>query len=124
MECMECEKADTEKRDAAKAKVDEINLKLSQLNENKKEKTKDAQKTQKYVTLQFACTLTESFDRLLCEDNSIFKKQDDNCNMAKEEAMQIQLLLRHRPFCSLKIIQLFVHHFIVKSSNSHAWHGT
>jgi len=48
MECTESEKAAAEKRDVVKAKVDEINGKLSQLNENKKEKMKDAKKTRKY----------------------------------------------------------------------------
>ena len=49
MECAESEKAAVEKRDVVKAKVEEVNGKLSQLNEQKKEKMKDAKKTRKYV---------------------------------------------------------------------------
>jgi len=51
MECTESEKAAAEKRDVVKAKVDEINKKLSQINDDKKEKLKDAKKTRKYVLL-------------------------------------------------------------------------
>jgi len=51
MECTESEKAAAEKRDVVKAKVEEINIKLSELNDNKKEKVKNAKKTRKYVLL-------------------------------------------------------------------------
>jgi len=47
MECSEGEKAAAEKRDVVKAKVDEINGKLAELNETKKEKMKDVKKTRK-----------------------------------------------------------------------------
>jgi len=50
MECTESEKAAATKRDVVKAKVDEINEKLSQLNDNKKEKLKDVKKTRKYAS--------------------------------------------------------------------------
>jgi len=53
-ECTEGEKAAAEKRDVVKAKVDEINLKLSQINENKKEKMKDAKKMHKCVVFQLS----------------------------------------------------------------------
>ena len=49
MECTESEKIAAEKRDIVKAKVDEINEKLSQLSNNKKEKMKHAKKTRKCV---------------------------------------------------------------------------
>ena len=49
MECAESEKAAVEKRDVVKAKVEEVNGKLLQLNEQKKEKMKDTKKTRKYV---------------------------------------------------------------------------
>ena len=51
MECTESERAAAAKRDVVKAKVDEINEQLSQLNNNKKEKMKDVKKTRKYVLL-------------------------------------------------------------------------
>jgi len=49
MECTDSEKAAAEKRDVVKAKVDELNTKLSQLNEEKKDKMKDVKKTRKCV---------------------------------------------------------------------------
>jgi len=51
MECSESEKDAAEKRDVVKAKVKEIDEKLSQLNETKKAKAKDVKKAQKYVLL-------------------------------------------------------------------------
>jgi len=49
MECTEGERLAAEKRDAVKTKVSEINEKLSEITNKKKEKMKDAKKTRKYV---------------------------------------------------------------------------
>ena len=55
MECTDSERAAATKRDVVKAKVDEMNEKLLQLNENKKEKMKDVKKTRKYASQRSRC---------------------------------------------------------------------